>query len=320
MSSKNTLSGVACGIGAGVLWGLAFIAPNAVEPYSAVDLVMLNYTTFGVVSLILMGVSARFRPTGMTKRQLKTGLFLGIFGYVLYYICVAFSVRLAGPTIAPLIIGALPLTLAIYGNFKEKNANNRLAWHWLLIPLCFLFVGLICIYASSLLQPSTLQKAHDLILGSILAFGAHAIWFVYALINSRIMLDENAPSELSWTSIQGIGAIIGVMPLIVIASIFGLSNLPTIGIWHSDGARFIFWGMFVGIAGSWGGQYLWSMASKRLSLALSAQLIVSETIFGLIYGFLWFARWPTPLEMIGASLLISGVATGVWMMSAKQNA
>ncbi|UHD45768.1 hypothetical protein LUX29_00425 [Aureimonas altamirensis] len=46
-------------------------------------------------------------------------------------------------------------------------------------------------------------------------------------------------------------------------------------------------------------------------MALAAQLIVAETIFGLIYGFLFEARWPVPAEWIGAGIQIAGVAAAI---------
>jgi hypothetical protein len=44
------------------------------------------------------------------------------------------------------------------------------------------------------------------------------------------------------------------------------------------------------------GNGLWNAASRLLPLSLSGQLIVFETLFALLYGFLHDARWPLPLE------------------------
>jgi drug/metabolite transporter (DMT)-like permease len=37
-------------------------------------------------------------------------------------------------------------------------------------------------------------------------------------------------------------------------------------------------------------------------------MIVFETIFAALYGYLWEGRWPTPLETIALALLVAGVA------------
>jgi drug/metabolite transporter (DMT)-like permease len=53
------------------------------------------------------------------------------------------------------------------------------------------------------------------------------------------------------------------------------------------------------------------VASPRLPLALSAQLIVAETIFGLTYGFMFEGRFPSPSEVIGAALQLAGVCSAI---------
>jgi drug/metabolite transporter (DMT)-like permease len=40
-------------------------------------------------------------------------------------------------------------------------------------------------------------------------------------------------------------------------------------------------------------------------------MIVFETVFGLLYGFLLEARWPRPLEIAGIVCLLGGVTWAV---------
>jgi drug/metabolite transporter (DMT)-like permease len=40
---------------------------------------------------------------------------------------------------------------------------------------------------------------------------------------------------------------------------------------------------------------------------MTGQMIVFETLFALLYGFLWEGRWPTGLEWLAMGLLIAGV-------------
>jgi drug/metabolite transporter (DMT)-like permease len=56
------------------------------------------------------------------------------------------------------------------------------------------------------------------------------------------------------------------------------------------------------------GNALWNIASRALPLALTGQMIVFETIFASLYGYLWEGRWPTPLESLALALLVAGVA------------
>ncbi len=85
--------------------------------------------------------------------------------------------------------------------------------------------------------------------------------------------------------------------------------LPSIG--SAESLRFAGWALLLGAAGSWLATWFWVIASQRLSLALSAQLIVSETVFGLLYGFIQDERLPTLIEGGSAVLMVSGVVVAV---------
>ena len=50
-------------------------------------------------------------------------------------------------------------------------------------------------------------------------------------------------------------------------------------------------------------------ASRALPMALMGQMIVFETVFASLYGFLWEARWPSGLEAAALVLLLAGVVS-----------
>jgi drug/metabolite transporter (DMT)-like permease len=57
------------------------------------------------------------------------------------------------------------------------------------------------------------------------------------------------------------------------------------------------------------GNALWNHASRLLPLTMTGQMIVFETLFALLYGFLWEGRWPTVLECLAMALLVAGVVS-----------
>ncbi len=307
------LTGILMGLAAGALWGLTFVAPRAVAPYSEIDLAILRYGAFGLTSLALMMASPRFRPGRLSLRELALALWLGLSGFVVYYICVAFSVRLAGPAIAPLVIGALPVLLALYGNWREKAVR----WRVIALPLALIAMGLFVVNIAALGDASTPQDRRNVLLGLLVALVGLAVWFLYAITNARRMRSANPPDPLAWTSLQGLGAMAGTLPLVLLAPSMGWSRIPDLGFAGSDGTRLILWALLTGVIASWVAQYFWTVASHRLPLALSAQLIVAETLFALVYGFAFEGRWPHPAEWAGAALLIAGVYLGVRAFAAK---
>jgi drug/metabolite transporter (DMT)-like permease len=305
--------GLLCGLAAGALWGLTFVAPRAILPYSEIDLAILRYAAFGITSLILMAASSRFRTGKLTPQRILIALWLGLTGYVIYYICVAFSVRLAGPAIAPLVIGGLPLVLAIYGNWQDRNV----AWTALAGPLTLIAAGLAVVNIATIHGAASPTAQANVLWGFLLACLGLVVWFLYAVTNARIMRSADAPSALGWTSLQGVGAMAGIIPLVFLAPALGWSRIPDLGFSGEAGTRLLLWALATGVLASWVAQYFWTIASQKLPLALSAQMIVSETIFALIYGFIYEFRWPHAAEWAGGALLIAGVLWGTRVFAAK---
>jgi len=301
------LIGIAAGLLTGALWGLTFVAPRAVQPFSEIDLAVARYMIFGVVSLLLM-LLPRFRPRRLTRAHLGMGLFLGAMGYVAYYLFAAYAVGLAGPAIPPLVIGALPLALAIVGNRQDRSVP----WRSLALPLLLIGAGLAVVNVATLREAQTASARLDIVLGTLCAIGAFGVWMAYGILNANVMRRPDAPDPLVWTGLQGIGSLAATLPLVPLMVVVpSLSQIGSISLVGMEGARFLVWAVLLGVAGSWIATWLWVIASSRLPLALSAQMIVTETVFALIYGFLWEQRWPRLAEALGIALLIAGVVAGI---------
>jgi drug/metabolite transporter (DMT)-like permease len=124
------------------------------------------------------------------------------------------------------------------------------------------------------------------------------------------MRSADAPDGLQWTGLQGIGAAIGSLFLLPLTSLGSSATIAA-----PDLYRLIGWALVMGLAGSWFATWCWVVASRRLPLALSAQLIVAEAIFGLVYGFMFEGRWPTVAEAIGATFQFTGVCSAIAVFS-----
>lgn len=142
---------------------------------------------------------------------------------------------------------------------------------------------------------------------------ALGIWVLYAVLNSRVMRGPAAPGPLAWTGLQGIGAALGALPLIPLSSVWS-DTLPS-PLPDFAGLNFVGWTLLLGIPGAWAATWFWVIAARRLSLALSAQLVVTESLFGLAYGFVYLGRLPTLIEGIGSALQIVGVVMAVRLFS-----
>ncbi|MBX4870092.1 DMT family transporter [Rhizobium bangladeshense] len=294
------LLGIVAGLTTCALWGLTFVAPRAIAPFTAWDFTIARYGIFGFACLLLM-IDRRFRPVGLAPPQLLAGLLLGGGGYVGYFVSTAFAVQLAGAAIPPVIIGTMPVFLAIIANLRDRSAP----WQALALPLAMIMIGVAVVNVATI-NAVNLAATTSIILGILASSVALVIWIVYALVNAAVMRSPKAPSGLQWTGLQGIGAAIGSSLLLPLAS-FDLADTVS----GSDVLRFVGWALVMGLAGSWLATLFWVVASRHLPLALAAQLIVAETVFGLAYGFMFEGRLPSPAETIGAALQLAGVCAAM---------
>ncbi|MGZ2386197.1 DMT family transporter [Rhizobium brockwellii] len=298
------LLGIVAGITTCALWGLTFIAPRAVAPFTAWDLTIARYGIFGLACLLLMA-DRRFWPIGITPSRLLIGLLLGGAGYVGYFISAAFAVQLAGAAVPPVIIGTMPVFLAIIANVRDRSAP----WKALALPLALIAIGVAIVNVATV-SAADVADTQPILLGVLASSAALAIWITYGLANAAVMRSADAPDGLRWTGLQGIGAAIGSLLLLPLAS-FDLADTAS----ASEIARFVVWALVMGLAGSWFATWCWVVASRRLPLALAAQLIVAETVFGLAYGFMFEGRPPSPAEAIGAIMQVAGVCSAIAVFS-----
>lgn len=301
------LLGIIAGLTTCALWGLTFIAPRAVAPFTTWDLTIARYGIFGLACLLLMA-DRRFRPIGIAPSRLLVGLLLGGAGYVGYFISAAFAVQLAGAAVPPVIIGTMPVSLAIIANLRDGSAP----WKALTLPLVLIATGVAVVNVATV-GAADVADTTSIMLGVLASTVALAIWIVYGLANAAVMRSVDAPDGLRWTGLQGIGAAIGSLLLLPLAS-FDLA--ATASTWQTS--RFLAWAAVMGLAGSWFATWCWVVASRRLPLALAAQLIVAETMFGLAYGFMFEGRFPSTAEAVGALLQFAGVCTTIAVFSEQR--
>jgi drug/metabolite transporter (DMT)-like permease len=301
------LIGILCGLATCALWGLSFVAPRVVAPYTAIDLTVARYGLFAVVSLILM-INPRFRPVGLRRSLVLTGIALGSIGYVGYFMSISYAVRYAGTAIPPLVIGTMPVLLAIIANLKDRSID----WRTLAIPLILIAAGIGWVNVSIFATTSASDQP-EILLGIVAALIGLALWVAYGMMSAAVMQSQDAPSAIHWTALQGIGAGIGALVLLPFTSLG-----DTVSFTGTQTFHFVLWATIMGIAGSWLATLCWMIASRLLPLALAAQLIVAETVFGLFYGFLFEQRMPTVPEAGGAVLQLIGVGMAIAIFTPKR--
>lgn len=292
---RSVVTGVACGIAAGALWGAVFIAPELTPGFSALQLSAGRYLAYGIIAAALALPRWRTITGGLARRDWITLAWLGLSGNIVYYVFLAVAVRLAGAAAASFIVGLLPVVITIIGS-REQGAVRltRLAPS---LVLAVIGVGLI---AASALHQDAGADWQDQALGLACAFGALASWTVFAVGNTRVMARLPHMSSNDWSLLFGIAS--GAEALLLAIPAFALAPVQ-----HGDWTRFAAISGSIAIMASVIGNAFWNGASRRLPMTLSGQMVIFETLFALFYSFLWDWRWPRPTEVLAIAALIAAV-------------
>lgn len=309
------LAGLSAALGAGLLWGLVFLTPLVLHDYPGFMLAVGRYLAFGVLALGLAWLDRRALAR-LDRADWIEAAKLALIGNLLYYATLASAIQFAGAPVPTLIIGTLPVVIAVSANLldRRRSGEDSVPWVKLALPLALILGGLLAVHADNA-APQGDEAGTDYLVGLGFALCALACWTWYPIRNSRWLRARGPGLARAWATAQGLAT----LPVAVIA---GLAYWAWDGQLASTGLRFawplgprpmLFVAMclLLGLAASWLGTLLWNKASQLLPAALVGQLIVFETLAALLYAFIWYGRWPTLAEGGGIALLILGVIGGV---------
>jgi drug/metabolite transporter (DMT)-like permease len=301
--------GVMFAMMAGAIWGTVFLVPRLLPDFAPVQLGAARCMMYGVVSLIAALPMARSLLVKLTWDDLIAVGKLALVGNLVYYVFLTAGVHRVGIGPTSLIVGVLPVTVTLAGR-RDAGAIplDRLVW-----PLLLVIAGIVCInvdvFATGPIESgsgSVLEK----LLGVLCALGALLSWTWFAVENSRFLQRNPHFDGNEWSVLLGLATgVLGAVLWVVYPLLPG-SPLPAS---HAELRWHAFWLLNLALAfgASWLGTGLWNAASKRIPLTLSGQLIVFETLFALLYGFVYDARLPRLLEAAAIALLLAGVTWAV---------
>ena len=307
--------GVASGMAAGALWGLVFLAPKVAPEASPMMLTAGRYLAYGLIAALLIAPRWRRVATVLDWKAWRALAWLSLAGNIVYFVFLVVGVHFAGVGASALIVGMVPVAVAVWG-LREADAPplSRSAPP---IVLALVAVGLIGWEAlhgggghgSGAGSGGPSGDLGKTLIGLGCGVAALVSWSIYAIGNSRWMTRLPRVSAHDWSLLNGV--VTGVLALIVAvpAALFGLP---------ADSEQWLrLAGVSLGVAvfASILGNALWNQASRLLPLSMLGQMIVFETLFAFLYGFVWERRGPTALEIVAILLMIVSV---IWCVRAHR--
>lgn len=310
------LTGALFALAAGLMWGLVFIAPLLLPEYPAALQSFGRYLAFGLIALPLAWLDRR-RLGLLTRADWLTALKLAAIGNIVYYLLLASSIQRAGAPLPTMIIGTLPVVIAIVSNRRDARRDGRLPWLRLLPSLLLIACGIALVHHVEItgLRGDVPVAGARYALGALLAIGAVACWTWYPLRNADWMRAHPGRSAGTWATAQGVATL--PLALLGYAGFWLWSAADGAGFAMPFGPRPVFFVLLmltIGTLASWLGTLCWNAASQRLPTTVVGQLIVFETLSALSYAYLLRGTMPAAATMAGIALLVGGV---VWALRVR---
>ena len=302
----SLLSGVACALGAGLAWGLVFVVPLMLIDYPPLLISAGRYLAFGLIALPLAWRD-RQRLRRLDRQDWARAFELALIGNLLYYCLLAAAIQLADAPVPTMLIGTLPIVIAICANL----GRGGIAWRRLLPSLAVIGLGILLVNRHELGRLAGGRSIEDYMFGSLLAFGALACWTWYPLRNAAWLKGRPGLASATWATAQGLATL--PLALLLFAGISLLVPSPAGFDWPlgPQPGKYLGLVLALGLLASWLGTLLWNRASTLLPTALSGQLIVFETLAALAYAYVWRGEAPGLTSSCGILLLVLGVILGV---------
>ncbi len=306
--------GIVFALAAGLMWGLVFVAPLMLGDYPPLMLTIGRYLAFGLIALPL-GLLDRRRLAELRGVDWLQALKLSLIGNFVYYLCLSAAIQMAGGPLPTVIIGTLPVVIAIIANLRSQQATP---WRKMAPSLLLIAAGIACVNQAELddLMHSPDADLHRYMLGALLAVAAVACWTWYPIRNADWLLAHPQASPRVWATAQGLMTL--PVALLGVAALYGAQAMswPLLpgGFELPLGPRplpYFALMLAVGLFSSWLGTLCWNEASQRLPTSLVGQLIVFESLAALAYAFMLRGQMPPALTLLGVALLLAGV---IWAL------
>lgn len=306
------IKGILCALAACLIWGLSFVVPVFMEDFSSVEITLGRYLFYGIASSFLL-----LKSIHRVKYPIRTWLhaaFLGFLGSLGYYPFIVLSLRYANPAICALISGITPIAIAFYGNWikRETSFSN------LIVPSLIILAGLVMI---NLPYISFEDSNVSHLLGVAFAFISLASWTKYAVSNAYFLKANPHIHYGDWTTLIGFTTLLWMSVTIPLTYVFFNDLLPIerYTYWSPELGSFLIGCAMLGIVCSWLANYLWNIASANLPLLITSQLLIFETLFGLLFAYLVEWRLPYLMETLGTMLLVTAIAYGLRAFAAPHS-
>jgi drug/metabolite transporter (DMT)-like permease len=235
-------------------------------------------------------------------------LLFAFAGNIGYYLALTLAIHYAGIALPALIVGALPVTMMIYANIK----NKEFSFQRLLIPISLILIGIVALkyfqYSEEIASEKNLTQ---MLIGAAWSLSALAIWTWFGVANANYLKTNFRISGYSWSIAIGVCCLLQVLIIFPVLLFFNKETVMTSLQQPDVFYQLMIGGFILGAIVSWLATVWWNKISRHLPTTLAAQLLVFETISSLLYGYILDRTYPQPMILVCISIVLLGIVAGI---------
>jgi drug/metabolite transporter (DMT)-like permease len=292
--------GLLAGASTGIFWGLPFLAPQVLVGFTSLEIAFGRFFFFGGVSLLFIGSVRRVWNRLGTSDRWRLFL-LSASGFWFYSMALFWAIQRTDGVVSSLILGLLPITIPLFGGGRVARGPRVLP------GLLLILSGLLVLVLAPGMPKNGALKTHDAVGGSVLVL-CLGMWTWYAIANGNFLKKHVGITAKELSSSMGVISLTFMIPLLLL-----FSN-PIEMLSRPGAGAYLLIAAGLGIGSSWFANWLWNYCSARIPHSISGTLLVFETVFGLLYSFLFEKRWPLVHETVAIAFCLLGV---VWSVVAQ---
>ncbi len=286
---KNELGGHIIALVTICVWGSTFIfSKTLLQAFTPVQIMLMRF----IVAYAMLW--CLYPKTEAATVRDNLGFFLmSLFADTVYFLCENNALRYTLSSNVSIIVASAPIWTAALAHFLSRGDKVRKNTVYGSL-IAFIGVALVVFNGAVVLKFNPL--------GDMLSMAAAISWAVYSIIMSGYV---HRFSSFFLMRRMTFFAILTTLP---IALVTGELKLP---LYEFADPYKLFCIAFLGILGSGVSYVTWNIATRRLGIVKVNTYIYVNPFVTLITGALFLNEPITPMSVIGALLIISGVVIGV---------
>lgn len=285
------MAGHMMGLFVAITFGSAY--PVGKPLISAVDPVSFSCFRYLVAgSLMLLLAHGTGRNIAVSGRDLAALTGLGLLGYTLFQGVWAIALAMTTPSKAVILVATAPIFGAFFSVVAGQSVGRMI---WVGAGVAFFGVYLV---VNNGLAPQGMAGGDEFI-GDMLFVFIAAIWALFGLLSRPYVMRLGAWTTTGWAALLGA----------IILTPFGWAGMTDGGWGQIDwtlGLSFLHLALIVGCLGN----AAWSGGLGRLGLPKMVLYLYLSPVVGAGISALWLGDWLSPVQILGAVLVIGGVALG----------